>query len=322
MHPALILILAIILDLIVGDPPWLPHPVRWIGWLASTLEPFFRMLCGRFLRIAGVLFTLLIISIVMSLVTVISIAAFLIAPIIGVATQIALIASALAVKSLAREGWIIRRLLRQGSIKSARVRVQRIVSRNMEQENERGIIRALIETMTENVSDGVIAPLCFALIAGAPGIWFYKTINTLDSMIGYRNDHYRKFGWFAARLDDVVNYIPARITGTLIVFTALFTKQSARGSILAWIRDAQKGPSPNGGIPIVAFAGARDIQLGGNCVDQGGHTIEIPTVGGHRTTLTTMDISWCLVFHYSTTGLFLILAIFVSSYTTIAPLFR
>lgn len=299
-----IIILAVLVDLIIGDPRHLPHPVQAIGWLITVLEPVFRKTIQN-LKIAGLLMSVLIVGLITVFVLLISILGFIISPTVGIVVQIVLITSGLAVNSLAREGWMVRRFLKLNQTDKARARVQQIVSRDLSKEDRAGITRALIETMTENLSDGVIAPLIFAALGGATGIWFYKTVNTLDSMIGYKNERYRQFGWFAARLDDVVNYLPARLTGLLIFMTSALLLRKPLSAIKAWIRDAQKGPSPNGGIPIVTFAGAIDIRLGGNCYDHSGKLIPIPKVGGRRDKLKTQDISWALAFHYCTTAILL-----------------
>ena len=142
------------------------------------------------------------------------------------------------------------------------------------------------------------------MIGGLPGIWFYKTINTLDSMVGYKNERYLEFGWFSAKLDDVVNLIPARITGVLMLLSSLLLHKNTKQALKGWKNDAQKGPSPNGGIPIVTFAGAQDIMLGGDCKDRKGTVISIPYVGGSRRSLTISDISSVLLFHYLSSFLF------------------
>lgn len=301
---------AVCLDLLIGDPPWLYHPVRAIGSLSTTLERLFRARIAP-TRLAGTLFALSTICIVTGIALALTWITFRIHPLLGTLVQILGIASALAIHSLAKEGWVIKQLLVNDQITEARERISLIVSRDMSEATPHDIIRALLETLTENLSDGVIAPLCFAMIGGLPGIWFYKTINTLDSMVGYKNERYLEFGWFSARLDDVVNLIPARITGVLMLLTSLLLHKNTKQAIKAWKNDAQKGPSPNGGIPIVTFAGAQDIRLGGDCKDQKGTVIAIPYVGGSRRSLTISDISSALVFHYLSTflciGIFLVL---------------
>ncbi|MBI2473070.1 cobalamin biosynthesis protein CobD [Candidatus Uhrbacteria bacterium] len=306
--PSTFLVFAVLADLMIGDPQWLYHPVQGIGFLIETFEPRFRRRI-RNKKWAGIVFALFIIFLCTVSALSLLLLAYRIHFFVGLAVHVLGIASALSVKSLAREGWVVRRLLQKQDIEGARKRVSLIVSRDLSHEDKQGILRALIETMTENLSDGVIAPLFFAIFGGMPGIWFYKTVNTLDSMIGYKNQRYKDFGWFAAKLDDVVNYIPARMTGILIVMTSVLFFKKTKQALWAWYRDAQKGPSPNGGIPIVVFAGAQDISLGGNCFDQSGNLIEIPHVGGQRKELHISDLHWTLIFHYTCIFLFLLFII-------------
>ena len=181
----------------------------------------------------------------------------------------------------------------------------------MSKANEQEIVRAVIETTTENISDGIIAPLFFFAIGGPLAMFVYKIANTLDSMIGYKNKKYLKFGWFSAKMDDFLNLIPARITGFLILAVAFFTKDSAKKSWKAWMRDAQRGPSPNGGIPIVTYAGARNIKLGGPCEDKEGNIIPIPYVGGEKS-FGKEEIKKVIFYTYAVSVLMLILIIILS----------
>ncbi len=300
-----IIVTAVLLDLAVGDPPWLCHPVKTIGWLVNRGESVFRRL---FLDpfIAGALLTLTVLFITVSLALALTVLAYSLSIWTGHITQIILIAAALALKSLTGEGSAARRLIRQADLAPARRRVQELVSRDMSREDARGVIRATLESLSENLSDGVIAPLFFAILLGAPGVWGYKAVNTLDSMIGYRNKKYREFGKFAARLDDVINFLPARLTGLLIVLSAGVLGHSFTGSIRAWIKDAPKGPSPNGGIPIAAFAGALNLRLGGDCYSPEGVLLKIPMVGGQRTRLTGEDIGQLNLYIFAAVALLLL----------------
>lgn len=304
MEMVLIILSAIILDLAIGDPKWLPHPIRWMGFFIAKLDNLLRIKVNN-LKIAGIgLWFIIVVG-----TAVVSIAVLLMATWInvwlGVLVNIIMIFYALAIRSLTDEGRVMRRLLKRGDLEGARNRLQTIVSRDCSREEQRGIIRGTIETITENLSDGVIAPLLFAMLGGGPLALTYKAVNTLDSMVGYKNEKYKDFGWFSARADDVINYIPARITGILIVVTATMTFQHPIKALRSWIRDAQKGPSPNGGIPIVTFAGARDIELGGDCFAQDGSRICIPKVGGMREKLMLDDIKWANVFVYFAVIIFL-----------------
>jgi len=298
-----IILISVALDLIVGDPRFFYHPVLVIGKFARFLEEILYKYTNK--QVLGVIFNLIIVGLVTGFVYLAVYLSFLASPILGVISQVLFISVALAVNSLAKEGFAVVRLLKNGDVNGARLRVSTIVSRDMSSEGNRGIIRAVIESMTENLSDAVVAPLFFAVIGGAPGIWFYKSVNTLDSMVGYKDDHYGEFGWFSARFDDVVNYIPARITGVLILVAGFLTGGSVVGGVRAWFFDAQKGPSPNGGIPIVVFAGVRGIALGGDCFSKCGRKTTIPLVGGSRVELVKKDVNNALIVHFLVTFLFL-----------------
>ncbi len=307
MEPLLALAVAIVLDLAIGCPPWPYHPVRLIGRLATNLEPRMRRLLPRSERLAGILFVLGILTIVLIA------SAWLYRvpwtwrwPIEGV-----LLHFCLAYRCLRDEGRRVMTALGDGKIDEARERLQWLVSRDVSQAPPTHIIRGTIETMMENSSDAIIAPLFWFAVGGAPAALLYKAVNTMDSMVGYRTPRYLAFGWAAARLDDLVNLIPARLTGILMVIAAAILGGSPRMALRAWWRDAQKGPSPNGGIPIVTFAGAEDIGLGGDCVNPDGSIIHIPHVGGHRATLLIADAHRAL--HYL--GLITALALITVAWT-------
>lgn len=220
--------------------------------------------------------------------------------------------SLLAIGSLTREARVIYRYLLDNKIDKARLRVQEIVSRDMSNADEHQIVRATLETVTENLSDGIIAPLFFYLIGGPVGILIYKIVNTLDSMIAYKNNKYIKYGWFSAKIDDLFNYIPARLTGIIIIFIAFIRNDSAKGAIKAWKIDAQKGPSPNGGIPIVTYAGARNIRLGGPCYNKEGNTIAIPYVGG-KNSFSKSEIKTVVFYTYTATAIMIALVIVIKN---------
>ncbi|MBN1584838.1 cobalamin biosynthesis protein CobD [Candidatus Uhrbacteria bacterium] len=299
---------AVIMDLAIGDPKWLFHPVRAIGWFAArTEEPLRRAFPSR-LKVAGAVQTAAVVSATAGLAAALGALSWEAGPVFGLVFHAAGLASALSIRSLAAEGRAVRRLLDRGLEGEARIRAGTIVSRDMSKEGRKGIIRATVESLTENLSDGVVAPLFYAAIGGLPGVWAYKAVNTLDSMVGYRNVRYRDFGWAAARLDDLANIIPARLTGILQVTAAAVVGDDWRQGIRSWIRDAQKGPSPNGGIPICVFAGAAGIALGGDCRGADGEIVHIPEVGGKRRGLRTGDIGRSILYHYLVSILAAVLA--------------
>jgi adenosylcobinamide-phosphate synthase len=245
------LLAAISLDLVLGDPHWLPHPVRGLGWLISRAESLWRW-TRLPLRIAGALMW----------VSVIAAAAMFVwttTPWLNVYW----IWSFLALRSLDIEAASVMGSLEVRNLDEARAKLAMIVGRDAAALEEPEIVRAVIETVSENTTDGVIAPLFYLMIGGPAGMAAYKAVNTMDSMIGYRNARYREFGWFAARADDLFNLIPARLTAGLVWMCALLFRLDARRSIRITLRDAALQPSPNSGYPEAAYAGALGIQLGG-----------------------------------------------------------
>jgi adenosylcobinamide-phosphate synthase len=184
-------------------------------------------------------------------------------------------------RSLAVEGAAIGRELDAGSVAAARERLPHLCARDPSTLDTKGLARAAVESVAENTSDAVVAPLVWGAIAGVPGLLGYRAVNTLDAMVGYRSARYRRFGWAAARLDDMVNLAPARLAAALTVLGAPVVGGSARGAWLAWRRDAAAHPSPNAGQVEAAFAGALEIRLGGRTVYAHG-VEERPVLGDGR----------------------------------------
>ena len=239
------------LDLALGDPRWLPHSVRGFGWIATRAERFWRRMPLP-PRASGCCFWL-----------------SLVAPAAGIVwltprrLSIYWIYSLLALRDLDFEATHVLKRLEAGDLRGARQKLAMIVGRDTDDLDETEILRAAIETVSENLSDAVIAPLFYLALFGPAGMAAYKAINTLDSMCGYRNDRYREFGWASARMDDIANWVPARISAGLVWICALLPGFSARRSIRATLRDASNQPSPNSGYPEAAFAGALGVRLGG-----------------------------------------------------------
>jgi len=250
------LFFGVALDLAIGDPRWLPHPVRAFGWLAVRLERFWRA-TKLPLRVAGALFCLTAVS--LAAVTTAATLVSLPRPWIAVYWIFAL----LAIRDLDFEAALVIRELRRGDLAGARRMLARIVGRDTATLDEPEVLRATIETLAENLSDAVIAPLLYLGIGGPAAMAAYKAINTLDSMVGYRNLRYREFGWASARLDDVVNFVPARLTALLIWMCAGLLRYDLRRSVAVTLRDAHSQPSPNSGYPEAAVAGALGVRLGG-----------------------------------------------------------
>jgi adenosylcobinamide-phosphate synthase len=256
------LILGFILDLLFGDPPWLPHPVRLIGRLASWAEPRCRRLTNNE-YLAGAVFTLAVVSAAGGGVWVVIRGLQGLHPVLAGLAMVYFMYAGLAVRDLAREAMAVWRRLQVGDLGGARTQLSRIVGRDTERLDTPEIVRATVETVAESTVDGILAPLCFAALGGAPALWAYKAINTLDSMVGHREAPYTRFGWAAARLDDVANFIPARL-GLLLfgVGTWLVGGAPRRCWRIGW-RDGGKHPSPNAGISEAAMAGALGVRLGG-----------------------------------------------------------
>jgi adenosylcobinamide-phosphate synthase len=244
------------LDLALGDPRWLPHPVRAFGWLVARLERLWR--ASRLpLRIAGVCFWLTAVG---GAVLVVALAMrYIPRPWIAIYWIFAL----LAIRDLDVEAARVIAALRRKDVADARRLLSFIVGRDTAALDEPEILRATIETVAENLCDGVIAPLFYLALGGPMAMAGYKAINTLDSMVGYRNERYREFGWASARMDDIANWIPARLSALLIWIAAIAAGCDPRSSVKVTMRDARTQPSPNAGYPEAAVAGALGIRLGG-----------------------------------------------------------
>ncbi|MBN2643946.1 adenosylcobinamide-phosphate synthase CbiB [Trichloromonas sp.] len=255
------ILIALGLDQLLGDPRWLPHPVRGMGKLALWLENPLRARLPE--RRAGIAAVVLVVGMTVVVTVAICSAASRLHPLFGNAVAIWLIYTALAMRDLRDHALAVYRPLTKGDLVTARSRARMLVGRDTENLNEAGISRATVESVAENSVDGVTAPLLFSLFAGAPGALFYKAVNTLDSTFGYKNEHYLQFGWAAARLDDVVNFLPARISALLVPLAAVCTGLDGRQSWRIFRRDRNNHPSPNGGQIEAAMAGALQVRLGG-----------------------------------------------------------
>lgn len=257
-----------VLDRIIGDPPKWPHPVRWIGALISKLTLVLNK--GRFRIVKGAFALVVTVTIVFSLVLAIVSFAYSIHAFIGITVESILIAIGLARKSLRDAALNVYRPLAKNNLAEARTKLSWIVGRDTDKLKESDIARGTIETVSENTADGVTSPLFWAFLLGAPGLWLYKSINTLDSMIGYKDERFEKFGKFSARADDLVNFIPARITGLLIIFGAPNEGRISLGRRFSrWSRDARRHPSPNSGFLEAATAWQLGITLGGKSTYRG-----------------------------------------------------
>ncbi|UKL13657.1 adenosylcobinamide-phosphate synthase CbiB [Dissulfurimicrobium hydrothermale] len=258
-----ILALALLLDLAAGDPESLPHPIRLIGKAISRLEPYFRSIPVQE-QAQGAVFAIFITTI-----TGFSVYAALrgLAHILFAAywaTSIAFIYYAVSLKCLADEALAVKATLERDGLEAARIRVSRIVGRDTARLDETGVVMAVIETVAENMVDGVISPFFYAAIGGPVLAMCYKAVNTLDSMIGYKDARYLRFGTWGAKMDDGANYIPARLSVPIVAIAAVI--QGHRQPIdifMAAVKDGAGHDGPNSGLPEAAFAAALDVRLSG-----------------------------------------------------------
>ncbi len=253
---------AMALDAAIGDPRWLPHPIRALGALATGLEALTRRLIPS-ARAAGVVTVLVMVGSAGAAVFLLVRAAAAIHPALGDAVSIVLIAFTLAARDLAGHALAVFRALDRGDLPEARQKTALMVSRDTGALDEGETARAAVESVAENTVDGVTAPLLFAVLGGPAAAMMYKAVNTLDSMFGYRTERYLKFGWASARLDDLVNYLPARITAALVPVAALLVGGRPLQAWRCLARDGRKHPSPNSGLTEAAMAGALGVRLGG-----------------------------------------------------------
>ncbi len=269
---AIALIGVTVLDLLFGDPFCLPHPVRWIGalvsWLESILYPNIRSNRKEYLH--GFLLCILVIFICSGFCGIIIYFAYMTSPTIGVIAGITTGFYCLSGRSLADEAMNVYKNLQNGNIYASRQALSMIVGRDTVNMNEKQIICATIETVAENITDGIVSPLFYLALGGPVAAIAFKAVSTMDSMIGYKNDRYRYFGTLAARLDDVLNFIPARLTGfVLIPLSSLLLRKRWQDSIRIVFRDRLKHDSPNSAHGEAAMAGALGIQLGGGAFYNG-----------------------------------------------------
>jgi adenosylcobinamide-phosphate synthase len=263
-----VILSAAVMDLVLGDPRRLPHPVRAIGLLINKCETILRrsVRSPRAEKAAGVVLAVLVISAAYFASQILILTAFRYSLFLGFFVSTLIGYTTLAARDLSDSARTVLSGLDAGDIASARKDLAMIVGRDTAHLDEKEIVRAVVETVAENASDGVVAPLFYLAIGGPALALAYKAVNTLDSMVGYKNERYLHFGWAAARLDDLANYIPARITGILIALsTGLASRSllSVRASFAMMLRDGRNHPSPNSGYPEAAMAGALGIRLGG-----------------------------------------------------------
>jgi adenosylcobinamide-phosphate synthase len=332
---------AVLLDLLLGDPRWLPHPVRAIGWLAVRVEIVCRKVLGS-TRIAGLAAALAVYAAAgLAAWGAIRLAA-LVHPLAGDLVAIVVIYTTIAARDLARHSMAVLEVLAdrsrgpsmgataglsssaentggqatRGTLQStnettlaeARRRVAAMVGRDTAQLDAAGVVRAAVESVAESTVDGVTAPLFFAALGGPVGAMVYRAVNTLDSMFGHQDERYGRFGWAAARIDDAANYLPARLTAPLMCLAAFLLRRRPVQAVRILRRDGRKHASPNSGLTEAAMAGALGVQLGGvNYYD--GQPLEKPTLGDALVPLSVRHIPLANALMLVTAGCFLVVTL-------------
>ena len=286
------LALGFCLDLLLGDPHWAPHPVRLIGHLIAALEKVLRRLFPNTkngLLTAGVFLVVLVLGLSAGCTVLLLWLCGLVSPWLAFAVETVLCYQLLAARSLRDESMKVCRALEAGDLPGGRYAVSMIVGRDTDRLDETGVAKAAVETVAENASDGVIAPLIFLAIGGAPLGMLYKAANTMDSMVGYKNDRYLYFGRCAAKLDDVLNFIPARLAGALMCLAAPFAGLDEKEAWRIFRRDRKNHKSPNSAHTEAAAAGALHVQLAGSNY-YFGKLVEKPTIGDDLRPVEPADI--------------------------------
>ena len=294
--------IAYVLDLIFGDPQNVVHPVQVIGKIISAGEKV--LLRKKYKFLAGAVLNIFTVSITYTSMYLISKSVKI--SVFFMIIEIYLMYTIFSINSLAREGNRVYRILKEGDIEKARKDLSYLVSRDTEMMDEKMIIRSTMETISENTVDGIVAPMFYMFLGGMPLAMAYKAINTLDSMVGYKNEKYMDFGKFSAKVDDAVNFIPARITGILIVLASMILGYDYKNSLKIFIRDRKNHSSPNSAHSEASVAGALGVQFGGK-VSYFGKEINKPTIGDKTKEFELEDIRKNIRIMYVTSFLSLVM---------------
>lgn len=307
------ILLGFILDTIIGDPYKLPHPIRWIGSFISILEKLCRKIAksNTMLMILGAILVFIVIFVSGGItLLVLKLASFNKYAYLIVSSVICYYM--LAGKSLKTESMKVYKAFENNDTEGARKAVSMIVGRDTQSLTKEGIIKAAVETVAENSSDGVVAPLIYMLIFGPVGGVVYKAVNTMDSMIGYVEEKYFYIGKFAAKLDDVLNYIPARISGILVIISAFILRYDYKNAFMIFKRDRRKHASPNSAQTESAMAGALGVQLAGDAT-YFGVVHKKPYIGDKKREIENEDIKRANDIMYTMTIICLVVGLVIRS---------
>jgi len=304
------LMVAYLADLAIGDPQWRFHPIRLLGSMIGIFEKVLRAVfperAGE--KVAGVVLCASIVALTYGSAWLIIAGAYRVHAYCGFFLSVVLVFFTLSVRALGDAARSVRQCLTSGDEAGARKNLAFIVGRDTALLNREEMVRAAVETVAENTSDGIVAPLFYVALGGPALGMAYKAVNTLDSMVGYRNERYRAMGWASARCDDLVNYIPARVTAFLLIAAAFLAHKDWKNAYATMRKDARNHLSPNSGYPESTVAGALRVQLGGPSW-YGGSVRNAPFVGKQCKPLTEQTIGDAVVLMYSASGLMLLLTL-------------
>ncbi|WP_386078352.1 adenosylcobinamide-phosphate synthase CbiB [Vreelandella sp. F11] len=303
-----LIVLAIVIDLVVGDPRSLPHPVVLIGRFISAFERLWNRGTAQQRRVSGFMLTIFVVGGVWVISWLALALLERLHPGVALIAELWLLSTTLAIKGLGDAARAVIQPLTQGDLPAARTTLGMIVGRDTHNLDEAEITRGTVETVAENTVDGITAPLFFALIGGAPLALAYKAVNTLDSMVGYKNQRYADFGFASAKLDDLANWVPARLTALCLWLAGLLLSLAGvvrlrwQGALRGTFRDAPRHPSPNAGWPEAMVARLLGVQLGGTNYYQGvvshratlGESLEVLRVSHITATVRLMHGAWLL----------------------------
>lgn len=296
------------LDLFLGDPAGWPHIVRGIGWLIAALEKAFYPMRNK--RLGGIFLAVCVLFLCAAFPVAALFLLWRFSPWAYFAAETLLCWQLLALKSLKNESRKVYDALAKSNLPDARRAVSMIVGRDTAALDEAGVTRAAVETVAENASDGVVAPLLYLTLGGAVLGLFYKAVNTMDSMIGYKNERYQDFGRFAAKLDDVMNFLPSRLSALLMILVTRPCGLDAKSAYRIWRRDRRNHASPNSAQTEAVMAGALGVRLAGNAV-YFGKLHEKPTIGDDLRPIEPNDILLSHRLLYAASALMFLLALVV-----------